>query len=89
MNEVTINTRIFIRDSESVKNYIDQNIFFSEISERGDSYTSMVTVTGTESNNFTTVQCSVTPATGLITFTDDLAFLRVLGICVQYKPVQG
>ena len=80
VNGVTINTRIFIRNEEQVEEYAEQNIFFSDITGSGNNYTSMVTLTGTASNNNTAVQCSVTPATGSINFIDHLALLRVLGI---------
>lgn len=81
VNNTTINTERFLRNRTLMEEYKNRGIFISNFLTSGDNYTSRLTITGDERNNFTKIQCAIVSAIfDSIDFDEDqAAFLRVFG----------
>lgn len=80
VDEDKIDTDRLFNDPVILEKFANQSIFISESLRNGNSYTSVLTITANERNNFTEVQCTI--ATAILSdlnFDGEVAFLQLLG----------
>lgn len=80
VDEDEIDTERFKSYPRDVERFANRSIFISESLKSGNNYTSVLTITANERNNFTEVQCAI--ATSILNDLNfgDVVFLRSLGI---------